>query len=73
MNMEENFNWKLASNAQLKEECERLEKEFTRNQEELGKIVSKIDEYNEVLVGLSKQYREVKEILNKREGKNESK
>jgi len=71
--MEENFNWKLASNAQLKEECERLEKEFTRNQEELGKIVSKIDEYNEVLVGLSKQYREVKEILNKREGKNESK
>lgn len=73
MNMEENFNWKLASNAQLKEECERLEKEFTRNQEELGKIVSKIDEYNEVLVELSKQYREVKEILNKREGKNESK
>ena len=70
--MEENFNWNLASNAQLKEECERLKKEFVRNQEELGKVVSKIDEYNEVLVDLSKQYRQVKEILNKREGKNES-
>ena len=69
--MEENFNWNLASNAQLKEECERLKKEFVRNQEELGKVVSKIDEYNEVLVDLSKQYRQVKEILNKREGKNE--
>lgn len=67
--MEENFNWNLASNAQLKEECERLEKEFVRNQEDLGKVVSKIDEYNEILVNLSKQYRNVKEILNKREGK----
>jgi len=71
--MEENFNWNLASNAQLKEECERLEKEFAQNQEELGKIVSKIDEYNVVLTDLSKQYIQVKEILNKREGKNESK
>lgn len=71
--MNENFNWNLASNAQLKEECERLETEFKKKQEELGGIVSKIDEYNTLLVNLSKQYREVKEILNKREGKNESK
>lgn len=71
--MDENFNWNLASNAQLKEECERLETEFKKKQEELGGLVSKIDEYNTVLVNLSKQYREVKEILNKREGKNESK
>jgi chromosome condensin MukBEF ATPase and DNA-binding subunit MukB len=67
--MEENFNWNLASNSQLKEECERLEKEFIIKQKELGNFVSKIDEYNEVLVNLSKQYREIKEILNKREGK----
>ena len=26
--MEDNINWQLASNSQLKEECERLEKEF---------------------------------------------
>lgn len=71
--MEENFNWNLASNAQLKEECERLKKEFVKNQEELGKIVGKIDEYNEILTNLSKQYREVNGILFKREGKNESK
>lgn len=67
--MEENINWNLASNAQLKEECEHLEKEFVKNQEKLGKIVSKIDEYNNVLNELSKQYRVVKDILNKREGK----
>jgi wobble nucleotide-excising tRNase len=73
MNMEENFNWNLASNAQLKEECERLEKEFGEKQKELGGLVSKIDEFNEILFNMSKKYRELKEILNKREGKNESK
>lgn len=71
--MDENFNWNLASNAQLKEECEHLEIEFAERQEELAIAVNKIDELNETLVNLSKKYRQVKEILNKREGKNESK
>ena len=50
--MEDNINWQLASNSQLKEECERLEKEF-----------------NETLTKLSKQYVDLKNILNKREGR----
>jgi hypothetical protein len=33
--MEENFNWNLASNAQLKEECERLEIEFSEKQQKM--------------------------------------
>ena len=73
MNMEENFNWNLASNSQLKEECKHLEIEFSEKQEELAIAVNKIDELNETLINLSKKYREIKEILNKREGKNESK
>lgn len=70
--MEEILNWKLASNSQLKEECARLEKEFEAKQNELREIVNKVDELNASLVEMSKQYRELKEILNKREGKNES-
>ena len=70
--MEDNLNWKLASNSQLKEECSRLEKEFEAKQNELRKIVNTVDELNNSLVEMSRQYREIKEILNKREGKNES-
>ena len=44
--MEDNINWQLASNSQLKEECERLEKEFNETQEELKTYVSKIEEFN---------------------------
>lgn len=71
--MEENFNWNLASNSQLKEECERLEKEFSTLQTELKEYVNKIDSLNTNLVEMSKKYREIKEILNKREGKNDGK
>lgn len=71
--MEENFNWNLASNSQLKEECERLEKEFSTLQTELKEYVNKIDSLNTNLVDMSKKYREIKEILNKREGKNDGK
>lgn len=67
--MEENINWQLASNSQLKEECERLEKEFNETQEELKTYVAKIEEFNETLTKLSKQYVNLKNILNKREGK----
>jgi uncharacterized coiled-coil DUF342 family protein len=71
--MEENFNWNLASNSQLKEECGRLEKEFSTLQTELKEYVNKIDSLNTNLVDMSKKYREIKEILNKREGKNDGK
>ena len=67
--MEEDFNWQLASNSQLKEECERLEKEFNEGQEKLKEVVNAVDLINESLIDLSKRYREIKEILNKREGK----
>ena len=67
--MEEDFNWQLASNSQLKEECERLEKEFNEGQEKLKEVVNAVDLINESLIELSKRYREIKEILNKREGK----
>ena len=67
--MEENFNWNLASNAQLKEECERLENEFSEKQQKMKDAVKEIDDLNESLKELSRQYVDIKNILNKREGK----
>ena len=67
--MEENFNWQLASNSQLKEECERLEKEFKEKQDEMREMVKKFDEISETMTKLSKEYVKIKEILDKREGK----
>lgn len=69
--MEENINWNMASNSQLKEECERLEKEFNENQALLKEGVEKIGELNAYLKQISQQYVEIKQILNKREGKNQ--
>ena len=69
MQIDEDINWKLASNKQLKEECGRLENEFQEKQSELNKIVGTIDEINETLVEISKKYKELKSILNMREGK----
>lgn len=70
--MEENFNWNLASNAQLKEECERLENEFSEKQQKMKDAVKEIDDLNESLKELSRQYVDIKNILNKREGKKTS-
>ncbi len=67
--MEDNINWNIASNSQLKEECERLENEFTEKQALLKEGLEKIEELNAYLTELSKHYVEVKQILNKREGK----
>lgn len=67
--MEENFNWNLASNVQLKEECERLESEFSEKQQKMKDAVKEIDDLNESLKELSRQYVDIKNILNKREGK----
>lgn len=68
--MEDNFNWNLVSNAQLKEECERLENEFADKQKELKETVNQIDLLNNELLEMSKTYNDIKLILNKREGKN---
>ena len=65
----EETNWNLASNSQLKEECERLEKIFKEKQDNIKEFVGKIDSINSKLVELSKKYLEIKDILNKREGK----
>lgn len=62
-------NWNMASNAQLKEELERLEKLFNMKQKEMEKIVSEIDVLHNDMNNLSKSYVEIKDILNKREGK----
>lgn len=62
-------NWNMASNAQLKEELERLEKLFNAKQKEMEKIVSEIDVLHNDMNNLSKSYVEIKKILNKREGK----
>ena len=59
----------MASNAQLKEELERLEKLFNAKQKEMEKIVSEIDVLHNDMNNLSKSYVEIKDILNKREGK----
>jgi uncharacterized coiled-coil DUF342 family protein len=65
----EEIDWKLASNTQLKEELERLENGFSAAQEEMRGLVDKIDELNAKMSEMSKSYIEIKEILNKREGK----
>ena len=62
-------NWNIASNTQLKEELTRLETEFKLKQDEMGKIVLKIDELHNSMNELSKTYVEIKDILDKREGK----
>ena len=62
-------NWNMVSNSQLKEELTRLETEFQLKQDEMGKIVLKIDELHNSMNELSKTYVEIKNILDKREGK----
>ncbi len=69
METKDSFNWDFASNAQLKEECERLESEFSENQKKMKDAIKEIDDINEALKDLSRQYVAVKKILNKREGK----
>ena len=61
--------WNMASNAQLKEELERLDKLFNAKQKEMEKIVSEIDVLHNDMNNLSKSYVEIRHILNKREGK----
>ena len=62
-------NWNIASNTQLKEELTRLETEFKLKQSEMEKIVSEIDVLHNSMNELSKTYVEIKDILDKREGK----
>ena len=62
-------NWSMVSNSQLKEELTRLETEFKLKQDEMGKIVLKIDELHNSMNELSKTYVEIQDILYKREGK----
>ena len=62
-------NWNMVSNSQLKEELTRLETEFKLKQDEMGKIVLKIDELHNSMNELSKTYVEIKDILDKSEGK----
>ena len=62
-------NWNMVSNSQLKEELTRLETEFKLKQDEMRKIVLKIDELHNSMNELSKTYVEIQDILYKREGK----
>ena len=62
-------NWNMVSNSQLKEELTRLETEFKLKQDEMGKIVLKIDELHNSMNELSKTYVEIQDILYKSEGK----
>ena len=61
--------WNMVSNSQLKEDLPRLETEFKLKQDEMGKIVLKIDELHNSMNELSKTYVEIQDILYKREGK----
>lgn len=63
--------WKIASNTELKEECERLKNIFAEKQEEMKSLVDEINKINDYMVGISKDYIEVRTILNKREGKSD--
>lgn len=64
-----NENWNLMSNSQLKEKLEKLQKDFSEKQNNLKDCINKIDELNDELKKLSKEYNEIKTIVNKREGK----
>ena len=62
-------NWNIASNTQLKEELTRLEPEFKLKQNEMEQIVKEIDVLHKSMNELSNTYVEIKDILDKREGK----
>lgn len=63
------MDWNIASNSELKEECKRLENDFLEKQQEIKKCVERVEELNKEMNELSATYIEVKNILNKREGK----
>lgn len=67
--MEDEKDWKIASNTELSEECERLESIFTEKQNEMKQHVEAIQKLNEEMNSLSANYLEVRTILNKRIGK----
>lgn len=67
--MEDEKDWKIASNTELSEECERLESIFTEKQNEMKQHVEAIQKLNEEMNSLSTNYLEVRTILNKRIGK----
>ena len=61
--MEELDELKMMTNNDLKKRCDELEKEYTEIQNVTKELV-------EHMFQLSKEYNVIKEILNKREGKN---
>lgn len=67
----EEINWNLASNSQLKEESERLTKNFEEKKQQVGNLISQLETLDEEMNELSKQYMSIKKIINKREGKND--
>jgi len=67
----EEINWNLASNSQLKEESERLAKNFEEKKQQVGNLISQLETLDKEMNELSKQYMSIKKIINKREGKND--
>ena len=67
----EEINWNLASNSQLKEESERLTKNFEEKKQQVGNLISQLETLDKEMNELSKQYMSIKKIINKREGKND--
>jgi predicted nucleic acid-binding Zn-ribbon protein len=65
----EEMDWNMASNVQIKEKLEALKKDFDKKQKKMKKIVDSMDELHNQMFELSKNYTELKSILNKREGK----
>lgn len=65
----EETNWNMASNTQLKEECERLENEYKDKQQIMEETCKKAEALHKEMVELSQHYVEVKNILDKRQGK----
>lgn len=63
--MEEN-NWELASNSQLKEECERLTKDFEECKAVLLEALTKIEELREGMILMSEKYNKLQIILKRR-------
>lgn len=61
--------WQIASNNELKDECERLYQLFDEKQKEIKMHLDAVEEIDKELNGMSTEYNKLKQILLRRNGK----
>jgi chromosome segregation ATPase len=61
--------WQIASNNELKDECERLYQLFDEKQKEIKMHLDAVEEIDKELNSMSTEYNKLKQILLRRNGK----